>query len=77
MAAGGEVVAKYVGHKVAKTRWSPPQQGSIVSSDTFATGGWDDEVRCLGRFSKCQSFLLKVESVLRGHPSGNCEVAVK
>lgn len=44
MAAGGEVVAKYVGHKIAKTRWSPVQQGSIATADTFATGGWDDEV---------------------------------
>lgn len=42
--AGGEVVVKYVGHKIAKTRWSPLQQGSIATSDTFATGGWDDEV---------------------------------
>lgn len=45
MAAGGDVVAKYVGHKIAKTRWSPLHQGSIATSDTFATGGWDDEVK--------------------------------
>jgi len=44
MAAGGDVVAKYVGHKISKTRWSSVQQGSIDAADTFATGGWDDEV---------------------------------
>jgi hypothetical protein len=57
MAAGGEVVAKYIGHKIAKTRWSPSQQGSILSSDTFATGGWDDEVSFfVKRFSNVSLF---------------------
>ncbi|EDO33534.1 predicted protein [Nematostella vectensis] len=42
MAAGGEIVAKYVGHKISKARWASARQGSLEPSDTFTTGGWDD-----------------------------------
>ena len=37
-------VVKYVGHKVSKVRWKPQPSGAIQSSDTFATGSWEDEV---------------------------------
>ena len=44
MAAGGESIAKYVGHKVAKTRWSPIIHGQLTPSNIFSTGGWDNKV---------------------------------
>ena len=47
MAAGGESIAKYVGHKIAKTRWSPALPGQFTSSDIFTTGGWDNKVNLL------------------------------
>ena len=43
MANVGETVAKYVGHKVAKVRWIPQVQGQLNPSETFVTGGWDDQ----------------------------------
>lgn len=43
MANVGETVAKYVGHKVSKVRWIPQVQGELNPSETFVTGGWDDQ----------------------------------
>ena len=43
MANVGETIAKYVGHKVAKVRWIPQVQGQLNPSETFVTGGWDDQ----------------------------------
>ena len=45
MANVGETVAKYVGHKIAKVRWVPQVKGQLNPSETFVTGGWDDQVR--------------------------------
>ncbi|XP_068698989.1 nucleoporin Nup43-like [Montipora foliosa] len=47
MANVGETVAKYVGHKVAKVRWIPQVQGQLNPSETFVTGGWDDQINKL------------------------------
>ena len=41
----GEAVAKYVGYKISRVRWKPQPSGAILSSQLFATGSWDDEVR--------------------------------
>lgn len=43
MASIGETVVKYVGHKVSKARWIPQEKGQLNASDTFVTGGWDDQ----------------------------------
>ena len=43
MANVGETVAKYVGHKVSKVRWIPQVQGQLNPSESFVTGGWDDQ----------------------------------
>ena len=43
MANVGETIAKYVGHKVSKVRWIPEEKGQLNPSDTFVTGGWDDQ----------------------------------
>ncbi|KAK3747753.1 hypothetical protein QZH41_008783 [Actinostola sp. cb2023] len=74
MAAGGEVVAKYVGHKIAKTRWSPLQQGSIATTDIFATGGWDDETNklCLWKIESSDHSPTE-KSVLPNEPFLICE----
>lgn len=47
MASIGETVVKYVGHKVSKARWIPQEKGQLNASDTFVTGGWDDQVNKL------------------------------
>ncbi|KAJ7394396.1 Nucleoporin Nup43 [Desmophyllum pertusum] len=47
MANVGETVAKYVGHKVSKVRWIPQVQGQLNPSETFVTGGWDDQINKL------------------------------
>ena len=43
MANVGETVAEYVGHKISKVRWMPQVQGQLNPSETFVTGGWDDQ----------------------------------
>ena len=37
-------VTKYVGHKVSTVQWKPLPSDTILSSDIFASGSWDDEV---------------------------------
>lgn len=43
MANVGEIVVKYVGRKVSKVRWIPQVQGQLNPSESFVTGGWDDQ----------------------------------
>ena len=43
MANVGETVAEYVGQKISKVRWMPQVQGQLNPSETFVTGGWDDQ----------------------------------
>ncbi|XP_071112729.1 nucleoporin Nup43-like [Haliotis cracherodii] len=38
-----EFNVKFVGQKLSKIRWRPTQSQSIIQSDVFATGSWDDE----------------------------------
>ncbi|XP_073255676.1 nucleoporin Nup43-like [Porites lutea] len=47
MANVGETVAEYVGHKISKVRWMPQVQGQLNPSETFVTGGWDDQINKL------------------------------
>lgn len=53
MANVGETVAKYIGHKVAKVRWIPQVNGQLNPSETFVTGGWDDQASLVLVNSNC------------------------
>lgn len=44
-----EIYAKFVSQKISKTRWRPVPSGSLQTTETFATGSWDNEVPGLGR----------------------------
>ncbi|KAG2468096.1 NUP43 protein, partial [Polypterus senegalus] len=35
--------AKFVSHKISRTRWSPVSSTSLQSPEIFATGSWDNE----------------------------------
>lgn len=50
VANGSALVVKFVGQKISKVRWKPQPSGAIGSSDVFASGSWDDEVRMVGTF---------------------------
>lgn len=39
-----EIYAKFVSQKISKTRWRPVPPGSLQTTETFATGSWDNEV---------------------------------
>lgn len=43
-----EIYAKFVSQKISKTRWRPVPSGSLQTTETFATGSWDNEVPGLG-----------------------------
>uniref|UniRef100_A0A8C0CZL3 Nucleoporin 43 n=1 Tax=Balaenoptera musculus TaxID=9771 RepID=A0A8C0CZL3_BALMU len=38
-----EIYAKFVSQKISKTRWRPVPPGSLQTTETFATGSWDNE----------------------------------
>uniref|UniRef100_A0A286XH74 Uncharacterized protein n=1 Tax=Cavia porcellus TaxID=10141 RepID=A0A286XH74_CAVPO len=37
------ICAKFVSQKISKTRWRPLPAGSLQTTETFATGSWDNE----------------------------------
>lgn len=60
MANVGETVAKYVGHKVSKVRWIPQVQGQLNPSESFVTGGWDDQASVTFSKTRTQFYDLTV-----------------
>lgn len=46
-----EIYAKFVSQKISKTRWRPVPSGSLQTTETFATGSWDNEENCVSLWS--------------------------
>ncbi|KAK2505665.1 hypothetical protein MC885_001558, partial [Smutsia gigantea] len=46
-----EIYAKFVSQKISKTRWRPVPPGSLQTTETFATGSWDNEENYISLWS--------------------------
>ncbi|XP_053568080.1 nucleoporin Nup43 [Bombina bombina] len=69
-----EKFAKFVSHKISKTRWRPVSASSLQQPDVFATGSWDNEENKVSLWSSGDVGAMNLDEEYQGDPKLLCDI---
>ncbi|NP_001016144.1 nucleoporin Nup43 [Xenopus tropicalis] len=66
--------AKFVSHKISRTRWRPVSASSLQQPDVFATGSWDNEENKVCVWATSDFGAISLEEEYQGDPKQLCDI---